>query len=229
MKKLPELSLFFPCLNDAQSLARLISRADQIAKQVAIRYEILVINDGSTDNTSRVLARLQKRYIHLHTITHPKNMGYGAALQSGFSNARYDWVFYTDGDGQYDPSELKKLVERVTPSVDVVNGYKIHRADHWTRTVLGVLYNRVAHVITRLPIRDIDCDFRLIRRLALRDITLHNDSGAICIELISKLHTHGAKFAEVPVHHYPRRFGRSEFFRISHLSTMLHSLTRRRF
>lgn len=229
MKKLPQLSLFFPCLNDARSIQTLIQKADLVAKIVAVEYEILVINDGSTDNTQQVLRRLQKKYSRLRVITHKSNNGYGAALKSGFTNAKYDWIFYTDGDGQYDPTELTLLVSHVTPEIDVVNGYKKKRADHWIRVFAGWLYNHYSHRITRLPIRDIDCDFRLIRRSTLSTISLENDSGAICLELISKLNAKGAKFAEVAVNHYPRRFGQSEFFRLPHLFSMVHSLTHRRF
>ena len=229
MKKLPQLSLFFPCLNDARSLPSLIQKANLVAKHVASDYEILVINDGSTDNSAQVLKQLEKQYSHLRTITHPQNKGYGAALKSGFSHTKFDWIFYTDGDGQYDPTELKYLVKLVSPKVDVINGYKIQRSDHWIRKAAGWLYNRFIHSISRLPIRDIDCDFRLIRRSALSSISLVSDTGTICLELISKLYAKGAKFSEVPVHHYPRKFGKSEFFRPLHLFAMLRSFTRSRF
>ena len=229
MNKLPNLTIFFPSLNDARSLPDLIKKSDICAQKVAKNYEILVINDGSTDNTAQVLRQLQKQYKRLRTITHNENKGYGAALKSGFAHAKFDWIFYTDGDGQYDPSELSLLVARVTDRVDVVNGYKRKRADHWIRVSIGWFYNHYAHAIKYLPIRDVDCDFRLIRRSAINKITLESNSGTICIELISKLHAKGAMFDEVPVHHYPRRFGKSEFFRFSHLLTTFHSLTQRRF
>lgn len=229
MKQLPSLSIFFPSLNDARSLPTLIKQADKTARNLSTRYEILIIDDGSTDNTRHITSSLHKRFPHLRIITHPTNKGYGAALKSGFKHAKFDWIFYTDGDGQYDPRELAKLITRASPNVDVVNGYKIHRADHWIRRLIGYIYNRYAHVANRLPISDIDCDFRLIRRSVLSTITLKNDSGAICLELISKLHAKGARFAEVAVHHYPRRFGQSEFFRIRHVYAMFQSLIHRRF
>lgn len=229
MPTLSSLTIFFPSLNDARALPELVTKADQVARRVTNRYEILVINDGSTDNTADVLVALQKRFSRLRVITHSLNKGYGAALKSGFKHAKFDWIFYTDGDGQYDPTELTHLVRLVTPQVDVVNGYKKRRADSWIRVIVGDIYNRYAHRVARLPIRDVDCDFRLIRRSVLSNITLVNDSGAICMELIAKLSACGAQFAECAVHHYPRRFGHSEFFRISHLLATLHSLTQRGF
>jgi glycosyltransferase involved in cell wall biosynthesis len=223
MKRLPSLSIFFPSLNDAQMLPILIKKAQKAAKQCAVRYEIIVIDDGSTDNTQAVLRRLQKTMRNLVIVTHKTNRGYGGALKSGFARARYAWIFYTDGDGQYNPLELSRLVKLVTPTIDVVNGYKANRADPWIRIVLGNLYNWIAHRIQHLPIRDIDCDFRLIRKHALAPITLESNTGKICFELITKLAASGARFAQTPVSHFPRTYGSSEFFRLTHLLRTLSS------
>lgn len=224
MKKLLSLSVFFPAYNDAYMLPYLIAVADDTARRVAAKYELIVINDGSTDHTGTVLKLLRRRYPRLRTVTHPENRGYGAALRSGFAAARYDWVFYTDGDGQYDPSELASLVRAHTRNTDVVNGYKTRRSDPWYRTVIGSLYNTYIQKRHRPPIRDIDCDFRLIRRSLLANIRLTSTSGSICIELITQLRRAGATFREIPVRHYPRRFGTSRFFSLTHLTTTLHEL-----
>lgn len=217
MKKLSSLSVFFPTLNDANILPSLITQAYTAARTHSKRHEVIIINDGSTDNTARVLAGLKKRYPRLKVITHKTNKGYGGALISGFAAAKYDWIFYTDGDGQYDPTELSRLVERATSRIDVVNGYKTKRADNLVRKIIGSIYNWTVHIFRSIPIRDIDCDFRLIRKTALQKITLSNTTGAICLELITKLDLAGARFDEVEVSHYPRRFGRSQFFRWNHL------------
>lgn len=211
MKTLSSLSIFFPAYNDAQSLPLLVARAEKTAQKVTKKYEIIIVNDGSTDDTEVAIKRLGVR-----RVTHPKNRGYGAALISGFNAARYDWIFYTDGDGQYDPSELSKLV-RYSEKNDIVNGYKILRHDFWYRILIGNVYNTALHILFRLPIRDIDCDFRLIRHSTLQGVSLKAQSGAICLELITKLQKRGARFAEVAVHHYPRPFGRSQFFSFSRI------------
>ena len=217
MKKLSSLSLFFPALNDAESLPTLLARADRAARTVTNTYEIIVINDGSTDQTAVVLGKLRRRYRNLRVITHTSNEGYGAALISGFAAAKLAWVFYTDGDGQYDPMELIKLVKRATNNADVINGYKANRADGYMRKIIGSAYNSAVHMLYSVPIRDIDCDFRLIRRRMLQKITLRSTTGAICLELITKLHRAGARFSEVAVSHHPRLFGTSQFFQLNHL------------
>lgn len=224
MKKISSISIFFPTLNDANVLPDLISKAFTAARLVTHNVEVIIVNDGSTDDTKNVVKKLQKRFPALRVITHTTNQGYGAALISGFNASKKDWVFYTDGDGQYDPMELTKLVKKAKPNIDVVNGYKTKRADSWIRTVTGNLYNWFAHRIYPLPIADLDCDFRLIRRSKLQKIHLTSSSGAICLELVTKLQKAGARFTEVPVSHYPRRFGNSEFFRFHHLKKTLLSL-----
>lgn len=214
MKKLPSLSIFYPSLNDAKILPYLIYKTSIIAAQVSHKYEIIVINDGSTDDTYEVLEGLKQIYKKLRPIHHAKNTGYGGALQAGFREARYEWVFYTDGDGQYDPMELPKLVKHAKKTIDCVNGYKINRLDNPMRKIAGNAYNRVLQKMHSLPIRDVDCDFRLIRKSVLDTIELHSLSGMICLELMLKLQEAGARFNEVGVSHYPRRFGRSQFFNV---------------
>lgn len=217
VKKLPSLTIFFPALNDARSLPYLINRAFTVARSVAKTYEVIIIDDGSTDETSEVLGTAQDHYKKLRVIRHGKNMGYGAALQDGFREATYSWIFYTDGDGQYDPSELALLVPLATSKIDVVNGYKLYRADSIFRKVIGVMYNRLSHAEYELPISDVQCDFRLIRASAMKKFRLTATSGLVCLELVVKLTQTGARFVEVGVHHYPRMFGRSQFFKPANL------------
>jgi glycosyltransferase involved in cell wall biosynthesis len=206
------LSLFFPAFNDAQAIGALVGDALEVLPSLTDDYEIIVVNDGSTDETAAVLDRLARTHACVRVVHHARNLGYGAALRSGFAHARKELVFYTDGDGQYDVRELAQLYPLLATGVDVVNGFKIKRADSGRRKVIGGLYNRMARLLFRLPVRDVDCDFRLLRRRAVADITLTSTSGAICVELVRKLHAAGCRFAEVPVHHYPRVHGRSQFF-----------------
>jgi glycosyltransferase involved in cell wall biosynthesis len=175
-------------------------------------YEVIVVNDGSSDRTAEVLDELARALPRLRVIHHPRNRGYGGALRSGFEHATKDLVFYTDGDGQYDVREMATLVPLMTEEVDVVNGYKIKRSDDRRRIVLGAIYKFLARLMFSLPIRDVDCDFRLIRREAIQSIELVSTSGVVCTEMIYKLHRAGCRFAETPVHHYPRLHGQSQFF-----------------
>lgn len=222
MKKLKSLSIFFPALNDEKSIPLLIKKAYKIASRTASDFEIIIVNDGSTDDTIRVVKTLQKKLRGLKIISHKKNLGYGATLTTGFANAKYDWVFYTDGDGQYNPEELKKLVEKLDGKVTVVNGYKLERKDPWMRVFLGEIYNGFLQKIYRPPVTDVDCDFRLIKRSLLKKIKLTSKTGAICLELVVKLKLAGGEFEEVGVHHYPRLYGTSQFFRLPHLVNTLH-------
>ena len=213
------ISVFLPAFNDEATIGELVSEALVLLKSLTKDYEVIVINDGSTDSTASVLDELAIGSEHIRIIHHRSNLGYGAALRTGFSNARKDLIFYTDGDGQYDVRELVLLLPLMTDNVDVVNGYKIKRQDDRYRAVSGAIYNALARWFFRLPVRDVDCDFRLVRRRALQRISLSASSGAICVELVHKLASAGCVFREVPVHHYERPHGRSQFFtprRIAH-------------
>lgn len=222
MKKLKSLSLFFPSLNDAQILPELIKKADSVAKKCAHEYEIIVINDGSTDNTRSTLSELGKIYPNLIAVHHKHNEGYGSALIEGFDRAKYEWVFYTDGDGQYDPEKLIKLVEVIDERTDVVNGYKLNREDDVLRRSMGWIYNKLLQLIYHPPISDIDCDFRLIKKSLLDKFKLFSNSGLICLELVMKLKKERAVFKEVGVSHFKRKYGKSQFFNPKHLLSTLH-------
>jgi glycosyltransferase involved in cell wall biosynthesis len=173
----------------------------------------VVVDDGSADRTLLALDELLKvASLPLRVVRHPRNLGYGGALRTGFACATRDWVFYTDGDAQYDVAELQSLASFARDDVDVVQGYKLARQDPWYRMLIGALYRRAAGVLFNLKIRDVDCDFRLIRRSVLQQIELEHNSGVVCLELVRKLQDAGARFVEVAVRHYPRAYGRSQFF-----------------
>jgi glycosyltransferase involved in cell wall biosynthesis len=222
------ISAFFPAYNDAPSLPALLATTFSTLEATGRPFEVVVVNDGSHDDTAAVLLSLQQTYgpARLRIITHPANRGYGGALRSGFAAARLPLVFYTDGDGQYDPAELPKLLALLTPAIGLVNGYKLLRHDPWHRILIGRLYNQFARFLFRIRIRDIDCDFRLIRRELLHGLHLTSTSGTICVELVRKIEVSGCGVAETGVHHYPRLHGRSQFFRWRSLLTTFAQLIR---
>ena len=204
----------------------LIEKSFVVLARCASDYEVIVIDDGSCDSTAHVLARLAERFgPRLRVVTHPRNLGYGQALRSGFAAATKELVFYTDGDGQYDVGELVNLLARFHVNVGLVNGYKLDRNDPWHRIWIGNLYNAFARCLFGIRLRDVDCDFRLIRRSLLEEIQLSSTSGTICVELVRKLELTQCGVAEVGVHHYPRLHGRSQFFRVKSLAVTFTQLT----
>ena len=211
------LSIFFPAYNDGGTIPSMVLTALVAARSITDDFEIIVINDGSSDHTALVLAELEKQIPCLRVITHPENGGYGAALRTGFSAAVKEWVFYTDGDAQYNPLEIPVLVEAIREGVDVVNGYKISRNDPFIRILLGNIYNFVVKFAFGLHLRDVDCDYRLMRRAIFDNIHLESNTGSICVEMIKKIQDAGYQFAEVPVHHSHRQYGTSQFFNFRRL------------
>ena len=154
-------------------------------------------------------------------IANRQALGYGGALRVGFRECRKDLIFYTDGDAQYDPRELKLLLPAMTDDVDVVNGWKIERHDPFHRIIIGRLYHHFVKLMFGFKLRDVDCDFRLLRREVFDSIELESPDGTICLELVKKLQDAGFAFAEVPVHHYHRTYGKSQFFNFRRLSRVL--------
>jgi glycosyltransferase involved in cell wall biosynthesis len=175
--------------------------------------EIIVVNDGSRDRSAAVLADLAARVPRLRIVTHPVNRGYGGALRSGFAAATKDVVFYTDGDGQYDVKEIPIMLALLVDDTDFVNGMKMSRSDPAYRVFIGNLHKFVTRWAFWLPIDDVDCDYRLIRRAVLDRIELRSNSGSICVELVKRAQRAGAGFRQVSVRHYSRQFGSSQFFR----------------
>jgi glycosyltransferase involved in cell wall biosynthesis len=208
------VSAFFPCYNDAKSIEKLVRDVhDALATRVA-DFEVIVVNDGSKDDSLAVLTRLADDVPRLRIVNHEVNRGYGGALQSGFAAAQKQWVFYTDGDAQYDAAEIVRCIDAVTPTTDVVQGWKVGRGDEWYRKVIGRTYHHVVKRLFSLHVRDTDCDFRLIRRSLMSSLSLTSTSGVICVEMMRKLEKAGARFVEVPVSHYFRPHGKSQFFRV---------------
>jgi glycosyltransferase involved in cell wall biosynthesis len=208
----PSITAFFPCYNDASTIGELVLRVDETLKGLTDDHEIIVVNDGSRDNSGDVLRALTARVERLRVITHETNRGYGAALRSGFTHATKELVFYTDGDGQYDVTELPILLMLLTDDTHFVNGMKMTRRDPPHRVFVGNLHRFITRWLFWLPVTDVDCDFRLIRRSILNRIVLKSSSGSICVELVKQAQRAGAQFREVSVHHYARRSGESEFF-----------------
>lgn len=202
------LSVFFPCINEEGNLESLISKAEVVLKQLKIKYEIIIVNDGSKDKTGQIADDLAKHNPNIKVIHHPKNLGYGEALKSGFYNARFDTIVYTDGDRQFDFAEVTKFLEAIK-NHDLVIGYRIKRKDPLFRILFKEGWKLSLYTFFGLTLKDVDCGFKMVRREVLQKITrLESNRGAmINAEIAIKTKKAGFKITQVGVTHYPRTSG----------------------
>lgn len=201
------LSVFFPAYNEEESIRETTIKAANVLKKLSIDWEIIVVNDGSKDKTGQIADELANENKQIRVI-HQKNGGYGMALRSGFTNAKYDWIVYTDSDGQFDFSEITKFLEK-TDKYDVVYGYRIKRRDPFFRLLFAKGWALSLFVFFGLNLKDVDCGFKLFKKEVIEKI-LPLDStrgGMINAELAIKSKKHGFKIAQVGVNHYPRLMG----------------------
>jgi len=216
---LTSLTIMFPFLNDWGTVGSLVDLAIKTAETYTANWEVVIVNDGSRKQDREALEMVvnvinSKR---IRIVDHEKNQGYGGALRDGFKHATKDFIFYTDCDAQYDPREMLVLIEKMREGIGMVNGYKIKRNDPVHRVVMGRLYHYTVKTLFRLPIRDTDCDFRLIRRSVFEKVKLFESTGTICTELVKKIDHAGFEIVEAPVHHFWRTSGKSQFFNFKRL------------
>lgn len=204
-----ELSIFFPFWNEEKNVEKVTTEADSVAKSIAKNYEILLIDDGSSDNTLSVCNDMAKRFSNVKVISHKPNRGYGAALKEGFSSAQYNYVVFADGDGQFNFSQVTLLIKAIAGH-DIAIGYRKKRRDEklLVRLLLMYLLKIWDFMLFRFLVKDIDCGFKLFKKSALDKITPFRSEGAmITTEILAKSKARKLKIAQVGVDHYPRTHG----------------------
>ncbi len=208
VKKLPSLSIFFPFYNEEANIAAQAKDALKIAPNFAQKWEIILVNDGSADKTGQIAQELAQKYPGVRAVSHPQNRGYGAAVKTGLKKSHYDWIFFSDGDRQFNLKELEKLVEK-SDQADLVIGYRQKRADSFIRLANAKLFNFLIRILFGLKAKDIDCAFKLIKKEVVENIwPLKSDGALVSSELLIKAKKKGYKIIEVPVSHRPRQAGK---------------------
>ena len=206
--RLPELTYFFPAHNEEANLRGLVEEALETLPGLAERFEIVIVDDGSRDDTPRIADELAGAHAQVRAVHHPTNLGYGAALRSGFAAARFANIAFTDGDRQFRVVDLGRLIERLgAGDVDAVVGYRIRRADPLARTVYARLYRLANRIFFGLTVRDVDCACKLFSRASLEGVNVESGGAFLSAELLIKLRARGRRLAEVGVPHYPRTAG----------------------
>ena len=204
--KLSELTVFFPCFNEQENIPHFVAEAMEVLPNIAKKFEILIINDGSIDSTRRVAKKLAEQHKQVRLISHKVNRGYGASLRTGFRKATYQWVFFTDGDLQFKLHQLQSFIPHAK-NFDAIIGYRKKRADGFSRHRNAMLYKLYVDLLFRLHVRDIDCAFKLFRKNVIDQISLESSGAFISSEILYKLKKKKVKFKQIPVNHYPRKFG----------------------
>ncbi|MGE4091694.1 MAG: glycosyltransferase family 2 protein [Candidatus Binatia bacterium] len=202
------MSVIVPALNEAPSLPELIQRIDTVLQQLAYPYEIFVVDDGSTDNTLLVLRDLTARYTHLHVVRLRRNYGKAAALSEAFARAHGNFLITMDADLQDPPEEIPRLLDQLRTHYDVICGWKQNRQDRWSRVLGSRLFNYVTRKMTGLTLHDINCGLKGYRRQVVQELRLYGEMHRF-IPVIAR--QRGFVVGEIPVHHYPRRYGDSRY------------------
>jgi glycosyltransferase involved in cell wall biosynthesis len=201
------ITVFFPCYNEQDNVAKVANQALEVLEGLPADYEIIIVNDGSSDGTGRVADRIAASHNRVRVIHHPRNLGYGAALQSGFRAAAKDLVFFTDGDAQFDLAELPPWLP-LMKEYDIICGYRMNRQDNFVRKMNGWLWTKMTGLAFSLRFRDIDCAFKLFRRTVFDGMTMESTGALINTEILARATRRGYRMTQRGVHHYPRTAGK---------------------
>ena len=206
MSIINSISIFFPCYNEQENIEPLVKSALDVAREITDDFEIIIVNDGSGDKTGEIADRLENEYDQVKAVHHKTNSGYGAALQSGFRACTKEWVFYTDGDCQFDIAELKDILP-LAEKYDIVTCYRKNRQDNFVRKLNGWAWCILVNMLFKLGLRDIDCAFKLYRREMFDNMEMVSQGALIDTEVLARAKKAGYTMVQYGVSHFPRRFG----------------------
>jgi len=200
------ISVFFPCYNEQDNVVRIVEQALALLEKLNVDFEVIIVDDGSTDDTGRVADEIASRHSKVKVVHHLTNLGYGAALQSGFKAAAKELVFYTDGDGQFDINELPPLLP-LMKEYDIVSCYRLNRQENFIRKINGWCWTKLVCWLFNMKVRDIDCAFKLYKREIFDNIKMSSTGALIDAEILAKAIHEGYRLTQIAVHHYPRIAG----------------------
>lgn len=200
------VSVFFPCCNEQDNVSRVVQQALSVLEKLKADFEVIIVNDGSTDGTGRIADELAVQNERVRVVHHQTNLGYGAALQSGFKSATKNLVFYTDGDGQFDINEMPPLLG-LMEHYDIVSCYRLNRQDNLIRKINGWCWTKLVCLLFGMKIRDIDCAFKLYKREIFDNIKVVSTGALVDAEILARAIRKGYRVTQQGVHHYPRAAG----------------------
>jgi glycosyltransferase involved in cell wall biosynthesis len=201
------ISVFFPCYNEQDNVARTVEQTLGVLEKLNVDFEVIIVDDGSTDATAHIADEISSRNSRVKVVHHPTNLGYGAALQSGFRAATKELVFYTDGDGQFDINEMPPLMPLIK-KYDIISCYRLNRQDSFIRRINGWCWTKLVCLLFGMKIRDIDCAFKLYKGEIFDNIALSSTGALIDAEILARAIREGYTITQKGVHHYPRIAGR---------------------
>jgi glycosyltransferase involved in cell wall biosynthesis len=207
MERPISISVFFPCYNEQENVGRVTKRAVEVLEELGAEFEIILVDDGSADETGKRADEIAAGDKRVRAVHHPHNMGYGSALQSGIRAAKKELIFFTDGDGQFDISEIKLLLPLITQN-DIVCGYRLDRKDPLMRKLNGWMWTQLVNLLFGMRIRDIDCAFKLFRAEVFNGMKMSSAGALISAEILARATRRGYRITEVGVHHFPRTAGK---------------------
>jgi len=205
------LAIFFPMYNEKETVERLVGKATQVLETLVDDYEVVIVDDASRDGSGQIADELARHSMRVRVVRHPQNLGYGAALRTGFQNTTKELTFYTDCDEPVDLREIGRALPLIGPDADLVVGYRINRHDKLRRFIYSKVYNFLCRLLFGIPVRDVNFSFKLVKRDVLRRIRLTAGSTFIDGELLAEAVRYGYRIVEIPIQYFPRRAGKSSF------------------